>query len=81
MRTLYVCLFMCLLLPAPLSLAGKLSPEDYQAVVDEAFALFNGVTDGKNADYIPILATVPLADTLRSFRHLPQSKDYVRRPT
>jgi len=30
-----------------------------QAVVDEAHAKFKGVKDGKNADYIPILATIP----------------------
>jgi glutaminase len=30
-----------------------------QAVVNEAHAKFKGVTDGKNADYIPILATIP----------------------
>lgn len=32
---------------------------DYQALVDEAHAKFAGVRDGKNADYIPILATIP----------------------
>ncbi len=30
-----------------------------QSVVNEAHAKFKGVTDGKNADYIPILATIP----------------------
>ena len=32
---------------------------DLQRVVDEAHAKYKGLTDGKNADYIPILATVP----------------------
>jgi len=30
-----------------------------QGVVDEAHAKFKGLKDGKNADYIPILATIP----------------------
>lgn len=33
--------------------------EQLQQLVDEAHARFKGVKDGKNADYIPILATVP----------------------
>lgn len=33
--------------------------EQFQALVDDAHARFAGVTDGKNADYIPILATIP----------------------
>ncbi len=33
--------------------------EPFQALVDDAHARFAGVTDGKNADYIPILATIP----------------------
>ena len=33
--------------------------ESYQRLVDEAHAKFAGVRDGKNADYIPILTTVP----------------------
>ena len=32
---------------------------DYQAVVDQAYAQFKDVDEGANADYIPILATVP----------------------
>ena len=32
---------------------------DMQRVVNEAHAKYKGLTDGKNADYIPILATVP----------------------
>jgi glutaminase len=33
--------------------------EPFQALVDEAHALFAGDRGGKNADYIPILATIP----------------------
>jgi glutaminase len=39
--------------------AGNITPADYQRVVDEAHARFKDVKEGKNADYIPILATVP----------------------
>lgn len=39
--------------------AGKITAADYQRVVDEAYATFKDVKDGANADYIPILATVP----------------------
>ncbi len=41
------------------ALAASLTDEDYQRVVDEAYAKFKDVKDGANADYIPILATVP----------------------
>ncbi len=41
------------------SLAAKLTPEDYQRVVNEAYAKYKDVKEGANADYIPILATVP----------------------
>jgi glutaminase len=33
--------------------------ESFQALVNEAHARFASVRDGKNADYIPILATIP----------------------
>jgi len=33
--------------------------EPFQRLVSDAHARFAGVTDGKNADYIPILATIP----------------------
>jgi len=39
---------------APVPAADQL-----QSVVNEAHAKFKDVTDGKNADYIPILATIP----------------------
>mgnify|MGYP003572828838 CR=1 FL=1 len=35
------------------------SADQLQKVVNEAHAKFKGLKDGKNADYIPILATVP----------------------
>ncbi len=41
--------------PAPVA-AGA---EPFQALVNDAHARFAGVMDGKNADYIPILATIP----------------------
>jgi len=39
--------------------AAKLTPADFQRVVDSAHANFKDVKEGANADYIPILATVP----------------------
>ncbi len=41
------------------ALAAPLTAGDYQRVVDEAYARYKDVKDGANADYIPILATVP----------------------
>ncbi len=37
----------------------KFTVQQLQQLVDEAYAKFKNVKDGKNADYIPILATVP----------------------
>lgn len=49
-----------LALAAPLAHAQKdPTAKDLQRVVDEAYSKFKDVKDGKNADYIPILATVP----------------------
>jgi len=39
--------------------AAKLTPTDFQTVVDNAYAKFKDVKEGANADYIPFLATVP----------------------
>ena len=39
--------------------AAKLTPTDFQRVVDSAHSKFKNVKEGANADYIPILATVP----------------------
>jgi glutaminase len=51
----------CLLLTFSITSAwaGKITPDQYQRVVDEAHAKFKDVKEGANADYIPILATVP----------------------
>ena len=35
------------------------APADFQRIVDEAYAKFKDLHEGKNADYIPILTTVP----------------------
>jgi glutaminase len=45
----------------PVAVAAPAAPgtEPFQALVDDAHARFAGVRDGKNADYIPILATIP----------------------
>ncbi len=45
----------------PVTVAAPVAPgtESFQALVDDAHARFAGVVDGKNADYIPILATIP----------------------
>ena len=48
----------CLLL-ASWSAVSAPSAEDYQRVVDDAYKKFKGLKEGANADYIPILATVP----------------------
>ena len=39
--------------------AAKLTAKDFQRVVDNAHSRFKDVKEGANADYIPILATVP----------------------
>ena len=45
----------------PVAAARATAPgtERFQALVDEVYAKYRGVTEGKNADYIPILATIP----------------------
>jgi glutaminase len=49
-----------LALAVPLSAAAQLpSDAEFQRVVDEAHAMFKDVTEGANANYIPILDTVP----------------------
>ena len=49
------------LLPAIASAQAPAKPtaEDFQRVVDEAYAKFKDVEEGANANYIPILDTVP----------------------
>ena len=39
--------------------AAEIDDDRFQSVVDSAYETFRGVKDGANADYIPILATVP----------------------
>jgi glutaminase len=39
--------------------AKGITPIDFQSVVDSAYTRFKDVKEGANADYIPILATVP----------------------
>jgi glutaminase len=43
----------------PAAVATAPGTEDFQSLVNEAHAKFAGITEGKNADYIPILATIP----------------------
>ena len=43
----------------PIVLQSAPAAGDLQRVVDEAYAKFKGDTSGKNADYIPYLASVP----------------------
>src|SRR6187401_581248 len=47
-----------LLLPSIASAADR-QARQFQKLVDEAHARYKGLTEGKNADYIPILTTVP----------------------
>jgi glutaminase len=47
-----------LLLPSLASAADR-QARQFQRLVDEAHARYKGLTEGKNADYIPILTTVP----------------------
>jgi len=47
-----------LLLPS-LSNAADRQARQFQRVIEEAHAKYKGLTEGKNADYIPILTTVP----------------------
>ena len=51
---------LCLLLTSSSgTFAAKLGPSDFQGVVERAHAKFKDVKEGANADYIPILTTVP----------------------
>ena len=49
---------LCMLFSVQLK-AAEISDSDFQRVVDEAYNKYKGLKDGANADYIPILATVP----------------------
>jgi len=46
-------------LAAPLANAANPSPTELQRVVNEAYDRYKDLKEGKNADYIPILTTVP----------------------
>ncbi len=48
-----------MVLLSTLPAAAEFTPKQLQGVVDEAYAKYKDLKDGKNADYIPILATVP----------------------
>ena len=61
-----VLITLCMLLPtvaytttAQARDTSMLSPAKLQGAVDEAYAKYKDLKEGKNADYIPILATVP----------------------
>ena len=47
------------MLAIPMANAASPSPQAFQRVVDDAHARYKDLRDGKNADYIPILTTVP----------------------
>jgi len=56
----YLTALFCLsLFSASSVFAAKLTPADFQRVVDSAYKQFKDVEEGANADYIPFLATVP----------------------
>ncbi len=55
----YLTGFACWLFSATGVLAAPLNADDFQRVVDSAYKQFKDVKEGANADYIPILATVP----------------------
>jgi glutaminase len=48
-----------LVIPNAFAQTIEFSPAQFEAVVQEAYEKYKDVKDGKNADYIPILATVP----------------------
>ena len=55
----YLTGFACWLFSATGVLAAPLNADDFQRAVDSAYKQFKDVKEGANADYIPILATVP----------------------
>ncbi len=60
LQRLFTCLItVTALLCSSVATAAMPTDEDFQRVVDSAYSQFKGVEEGKNADYIPILATVP----------------------
>ena len=55
----YLTGFACWLFSATGVLAAPLNADDFQRAVDSAYKQFKDVKEGANADYIPVLATVP----------------------
>jgi glutaminase len=53
------CLTVAVFLVTNIAYAADPSPKELQRVVDEAYAKFKDLKEGANADYIPILTTVP----------------------
>jgi glutaminase len=53
------CLIVAVALAINIVYAADPSPKELQRVVDEAYAKFKDLKEGANADYIPILTTVP----------------------
>lgn len=49
----------CLILLCAAPVRAAITEADYQRVVDEAYSKYKDLKEGANADYIPILATVP----------------------
>ena len=58
-RSMHYVLALLLLAFSATSWAAKIPAEDFQRVVNEAYNKYKDVKEGANADYIPILATVP----------------------
>jgi len=58
-QTLVAAVMLGASLGAALVPAADVSPADLQQVVDDAYAKFKDLQEGANADYIPILTTVP----------------------
>jgi len=52
-------LLACSVFLYPAAFAAEPADADYQRAVDRAYEAFKDVSEGNNADYIPILATVP----------------------
>ena len=58
-RALYTLVFATATWLATSVVATEFSPSEFQQAVDKAYANFKDLKEGKNADYIPILTTVP----------------------
>lgn len=58
-RIVNMVISLCFLLVSHSVLAAQISSADFQRVVDEAYKKFKDLKEGANANYIPILDTVP----------------------